>query len=295
MPFEIRVAETAGFCFGVKKALDKLLEILNKSSQPVRTLGPLIHNEQVLEALKKRAVEELSSCEDVSGKHVILRAHGVTPDTRKELKRENAIVCDATCPKVGQVQAIVKKFSRKNCPVVIIGDRDHAEVDGLLGYSAGMGMVVSGPEEANKLPGGEAICIVAQTTQDSHVFNQVVTILKSKYRQCYEFNTICDATFERQEESRSLAVQSDIMIIVGGTHSANTKRLVDIAAGHCKTVMIQKADDLSADMFAGVQKVGITAGASTPTWVIRDVVDKVYTIGWRQVGPVVTRCFNLVN
>ncbi|MBN1295908.1 4-hydroxy-3-methylbut-2-enyl diphosphate reductase, partial [bacterium] len=243
MPFSIRVADTAGFCFGVRKALDRLLDIRNRTDEPVRTLGPLIHNEQVLEALKERSVEELSPEENVSGTHVILRAHGVTPETRRELKDRNAIVCDATCPKVAQVQAIVKKYALKGYPVVIIGDQGHAEVDGLLGYAEGLGIVVTGPDEAEALPGGDRVCVVAQTTQDPIVFSRTVDIVKSKYPECFEFNTICDATSERQEETRALAKQSDIMVIVGGRNSANTKRLFEIAQDHCRAVMIQSAAD----------------------------------------------------
>jgi len=284
MPLKIRVAETAGFCFGVQRALNRLLEIRSKSSEPIRTLGPLIHNEHVLDALKKRSIAELVSTEEVAGKHIVLRAHGVSPDTRAALKEKNARVCDATCPKVGQVQAIVKKYSRKNCPIVIIGDKGHAEVDGLLGYSNNMGIVVPGLSEAQELEGGECVCVVAQTTQDNKVFNQILEVIRSKFKQCYEFNTICDATFERQEESRTLAVQSDVMIIVGSQHSANTKRLADIAAEHCKTLMIQTADDLTTDVFGRAHYIGITAGASTPTWVIRDVVEKVNAIGWQTSG-----------
>jgi len=285
MPFQIRVAETAGFCFGVRKALDKLLDIRNKTHGPVRTLGPLIHNELVLEALKTRSVAELSPREDVAGKHVILRAHGVTPETRDALKAGDAVICDATCPKVAQVQAIVKKFSKKGYPVLIIGDKGHAEVDGLLGYAGDRGRVITGPGEAENLEGGTNVCVVAQTTQDRQVFNETVGIIKRKYTHCYEFNTICDATYERQEETRLLAVQSDLMVVVGGRNSANTKRLFEIADQHCRSIMIQSAAGLDPDMFDGVQRVGVTAGASTPAWVIRDVVDRIHAIGWTAQGP----------
>ncbi len=286
MPFKIRVAESAGFCFGVRKALDKLIEIRNQTGGPVRTLGPLIHNEQVLEALKKRSVIELGDNEEVAGKHVVLRAHGVTPEKRKQLQEQNAIVCDATCPKVGQVQAIVKKFARKGCPVLIIGDRGHAEVDGLLGYSGNTGFVVTGPEEAGNLTGGSEVCVVAQTTQDPLIFEQTVEIIRKKYTTCHEFNTICDATSERQAETQTLAGESDIMVVVGGKHSANTRRLAEIASKHCKTVMIQTVNDISPEIFVGVHRVGVTAGASTPAWVIRKVVERIRILGWEQSGKV---------
>lgn len=295
MPFKIQVAETAGFCFGVRKALDKLLEIRNNTDEPVRTLGPLIHNDQVLMALKKRKVQQLTDNEEVTGKHVVLRAHGVTPKTRNNLKARHAKVCDATCPKVGQVQAIVKKYTGKGCPVIIVGDKGHAEVDGLLGYSRDLGIVIPGPDEAKHLKGGEEVCVVAQTTQDQNVFVDTVKIIREKYAQCHEFNTICDATSERQQETRGLARKSDLMIVVGGSHSANTQRLSDIAAEHCRTVMIQTQDDIREEMFHGVHKVGITAGASTPAWVIRDVVNTVHKTGWKQSGILSASLFSLVS
>lgn len=295
MPFQIRVAETAGFCFGVRKALDKLLEIRNRTHGPVRTLGPLIHNEQVLEALKNRSVDELLPDEDVSGKHVILRAHGVTPDTRDVLKSRDAVICDATCPKVAQVQAIVKKYAQKGYPVIIIGDKGHAEVDGLLGYAGDRGRVVTGPAAAEMLEGGSRVCVVAQTTQDLQVFNETVAIIKEKFDECFEFNTICDATYERQEETRLLAVQSDAMVIVGGRNSANTKRLYEIAAPHCRSVMIQSASGLDPGFFKDVRRVGVTAGASTPAWVIRDVVDRIHAIGWQHSGRLPDRMYHCVR
>jgi (E)-4-hydroxy-3-methyl-but-2-enyl pyrophosphate reductase len=284
MAFKIKVVESAGFCFGVRKALDRLIEIRNKTGAPVRTLGPLIHNEQVLEALKNRDVHELQEDENVAGTHVIIRAHGVTPDKRRQLLEQKARVCDATCPKVGQVQAIVKKYAQKSCPVIIIGDRGHAEVEGLLGYCGRYGIVITGPEEAARLKEGDEVCVVAQTTQDPLVFQHTLDIIKQKFTSCHEFNTICDATSERQAETRKLAEESDIMVVVGGKNSANTRRLADIAEKNSRTIMIQSADDLDPDTFTGVHRVGITAGASTPAWVIREIVEKIRLLGWEREG-----------
>ncbi len=295
MAFKIKVASSAGFCFGVRKALDRLIDIRNNSTLPVRTLGPLIHNEQVLEALKHRAVRELDESEDVTGKHVVLRAHGVTPDTRRLLREQGALVCDATCPKVGQVQAIVKKYSQRKCPVIIIGDRGHAEVDGLLGYCQTSGLVVTGPEEAALLEQGAEACVVAQTTQDPVIFDQTVKIIRTKFKVCHVHNTICDATTERQTETMALAMESDVMIVVGGKNSANTKRLADIAGKNCKAVMIQSAQDLSPNDFEGVKRVAITAGASTPAWVIREVVERIRVIGWQQYGKTASLVYQMMR
>lgn len=280
MRFKISVARTAGFCFGVRRALDKTLEILNERDENVRTLGPLIHNEQVLDILKLRGVSVLNDGEDVTGKTIIIRAHGVTPDSLKDLKAKNANVCNATCPKVSHVQSIVKKYARRGYDIVIVGDDGHAEVEGLLGYAEGKGLVVSGHEQARALGSFDKVCVVAQTTQDSVTFRKTVNVIESISKTCLVFDTICSATADRQQEVLEMAHQSDLMIIVGGASSANTRRLADIAKDHCRTLLIQSPEELSRDMLQGVRAIGVTAGASTPSWVIRQVIDRIHEIGW---------------
>ncbi len=280
MRFKISVARTAGFCFGVRRALDKTLEILNESDNTVRTLGPLIHNEQVLDILRMRGVTALETDESVGGKTIIIRAHGVTPQALKELKADDAKICNATCPKVSHVQAIVKKYARRGYDVLIVGDTGHAEVEGLLGYAEGRGHVVSGPDQARLVGPLGRVCIVAQTTQNSEIFHETVEVVRGISHECLVFDTICSATSDRQQEVLELARRSDLMVIVGGKSSANTRRLADLAQEHCRTVLIRSPEELDRHTLEGVHTIGVTAGASTPSWVIRQVIDRIQEIGW---------------
>jgi len=276
MPVNIRIAKSAGFCFGVQRALSKVLNVQDGSKTPVRTLGPLIHNKNVLEVLAKRGIQPLSDKEPREGKTVVIRAHGVTPETRRELK--SAVICDATCPKVARVHSMVKKYHRKGFHIVIVGDEGHAEVEGILGYCNHEGTVVSGPEDLHRIMPGKPICIVAQTTQDRMVFNQTVEALKQIFEVCEVQNTICDATSERQGDVLALAKISDLIIVVGGINSANTQRLADLASRSCQTLMIQSPDSITWKMLQSSENIGIAAGASTPNWLIRETVDTVRSV-----------------
>jgi len=279
MFFKISVAKTAGFCFGVHRALNTLFELLNTSDQPVRTLGPIIHNEQVLDVLRRRGVTEFSETDDVRDKNIVIRAHGITPQKRRFFLDQSAVLCNATCPKVAQVQGTVKKYANRGYHIAIVGDTGHAEVEGLMGYAGSQGMIVSGPKEAAQIPKGDRICIVAQTTQNKRVFDETVAVLSQRFETCDVFDTICSATHDRQQETVELANSSDLMIVVGSRNSANTNRLAEIASSSCLTKMIQSADDLDWEMLKYSKKIGITAGASTPNWVIRQVVERIRRIG----------------
>ncbi|MBN1551246.1 4-hydroxy-3-methylbut-2-enyl diphosphate reductase, partial [bacterium] len=278
MACKILIAKTAGFCFGVHRALEKALQTVRSTDDSIRTYGPLIHNEQVLDLLRLRGVEELSSGENIHNKNVVVRAHGISPNARKNLKEQGALICDATCPKVAQVQSIVKKYAGQGYSIIIIGDAGHAEVEGLLGYCQGQGIVIAGPEQASRFDFPEKVCIVAQTTQSREVFEKTSAIIESKSRQIKIFDTICNATSDRQAETIRIARRSDVMIVIGGKNSANTHRLVSIAQKECRTIWIQGPDDIHAEMLQDARRIGITAGASTPAWLIRHVVEKLRTI-----------------
>ena len=286
MGFKIKVAKTAGFCFGVQRALEKVLDLIRKSDDPVRTLGPLIHNDQVLESLKLRGVDVWDANEKLCGQTVVIRAHGVTPSSTEVLKQNDVNILNATCPKVAKVQGIVKKYASIGYQIIIVGDRGHAEVEGLVGYTAGRADVISGIDDATKLPEYHQICVVAQTTQSRHRFDTTVEYLKSRYDDCVVFDTICSATSERQEETVKLAEKSDLMIVVGGKKSANTKRLADISSEFCRTVLVHSSEDITPQIINNANQIGITAGASTPSWVIREVVDKVREVGWVKSGGI---------
>ncbi len=290
----IRVAKTAGFCFGVQRALDKILTLVNKTGKPVWTCGPLIHNEHVLDAIRSRGIEQLSPDQDLTNSQVVIRAHGVTPEVIKQLKQQGAIVCNATCPKVAQVQGIVKKYSGHGYRIAIIGDPGHAEVDSLVGFSRGRGFVVSTPEQVDEIPPGDKLCVVTQTTQDRDVFENTIAALRRKFPDCIVFDTICNATSDRQSETIRIAEKSDLMIVVGGKNSANTRRLLDIASSRCTAVLIQSAADLSYELLRNKRNIGITAGASTPAWIIRCVIDSVRKSGVLNPNPLVRYFFHLL-
>lgn len=273
------IAKTAGFCMGVRKAMDSVLDASNKKGSDVGavyTEGPLIHNPQVLEKLEKKGIRALKEDTDLSKSIVVIRAHGITPKRREELEATGAEICDATCPRVKRVQSIIEENTKLGYSTIIVGDDGHAEVIGLLGYTDGNGYVVSSPEEVSELPDMEKICIVAQTTQDMNTFALIVEKLKHRYGNHKVFDTICSSTSRRQEEVISLSDEVDALIVVGGRGSANTNRLVQISEKKgTPTFLVETEQELDLKMLADYGVVGVTAGASTPNWLLERVVDKV--------------------
>lgn len=271
------VAKTAGFCMGVRRAMDILLDAANeKSDGKVYTDGPLIHNPQVLEYLEKRAIHVVSGQTNLSKSTVVIRAHGITPTRRKEIEDLGANVCDATCPHLMRVQSIIKKYAAQGYSTVIVGDKGHAEVIGLLGYAEGKGHVVQELNEIEHLPPMDKVCIVAQTTQDRRMFKEAIDRLKRRYSNCESFETICSSTYKRQDEIISLSKTVDAMIVVGGRGSANTTRLVKICESQgTPTFHVETDAELDLSKFKDFNTVGVTAGASTPNWMIKRVVEKI--------------------
>lgn len=287
----IRVARTAGFCMGVRRAMSITLQSAHRlttgrgDDSGVCTFGPLIHNPQVVALLEKKGIRAVSSAEQVRGDSVIVRAHGIPPETRDELKKAGTALIDATCPRVAKVQAIVKKHAAQGYSVVIIGDPGHAEIVGLLGYANGRGHVVSSADDLKKLADGSAeidpgrLCVVVQTTQDRARFESLVARIRDKWPECVVFDTICESTQQRQAEVVDLAGQVDLMIIVGGKQSANTRRLTELSASTgTPSYQVETEDDLPVAEIKRAKEVGVTAGASTPNWLIRLVIDTVERI-----------------
>jgi len=272
---KVIVAETAGFCQGVRTALEMTLEAArSREKEPLCTFGPLIHNRQVLAMLKERGVDEAATEDDCRNRWVIIRAHGIPPDQRRRLKEVSLGLIDATCKRVARVQAIIRKYARKGYHTVIVGDADHAEVIGLMGYTEGRGVVVRSPEELDRLPSDwPLVLLVAQTTQNEEVFQAVEARFRKKYPHGLVENTICGATHERQNEVRRLCRHVDAMVIVGGTHSGNTIRLAQTAR-ECgvPTYHVETEKDLDLKEMCRFRTVGVSAGASTPNWMIRNVV-----------------------
>jgi (E)-4-hydroxy-3-methyl-but-2-enyl pyrophosphate reductase len=278
---EIKLATTAGFCMGVRRAVDMVLDLAqHKGQATVYTYGPLIHNPQTVALLQKRGIVPIRSLDEIDcaneGALIIIRAHGISPAERKRIKNRGIHIMDATCPRVGRVQAIIKKHASRNYTVLIVGDEEHPEVDGLLGYTAGKGIVVSDPSAIDRLPELDRVCVVAQTTQNPDEYQQIVDRIRERFPQAEVFDTICDSTEKRQREVKALAREMDAMIIVGGRNSANTKRLAALSeAQGAPTYLIETADELDEKGLGAVEKVGISAGASTPNWIISRVVDTI--------------------
>jgi 4-hydroxy-3-methylbut-2-enyl diphosphate reductase len=264
--------------------MDMALEAVMKKDGPIYTYGPLIHNPQVLEILEGKGVKEFIggngegslSC---PGKRpsmtVIIRAHGVSPEERGKIKDAGVRILDATCPHVGKVQGIIKRYAKEGYATVIVGERDHAEVIGLLGYARGKGYVVDTLEEVESLPPLEKVCLVAQTTQDRNRFKAFAEAIQGKFPGVKVFNTICDSTHRRQDEVSTLARKVEAMVVVGGKGSGNTRRLAKISedAG-IPTFHVETEKDLDLKELSRYSTVGVTAGASTPNWLILKVVER---------------------
>ena len=284
---EVKVAKTAGFCFGVQRAVDTVYELIDSCQDRLFTLGPIIHNEEVVNDLEKKGVrvaseEELKTLP--KGSTVVIRSHGVGKKVYDQLKECGLSYVDVTCPFVLKIHRIVEKESKAGSHIVIIGDPDHPEVVGICGWCIGSYTVIRTKQDALDFvpPESKNVCIVSQTTFNYNKFKDLVEILREKR---YDntvlnilniLNTICNATEERQREAKSIAGEVDTMLVVGGRHSSNTQKLFEICKKECEnTYYIQTPVDLDSDMFQCSSYVGITAGASTPKKIIEEVQEHV--------------------
>jgi len=258
---------------GVRRAVETTLDVVQKEDTSVSTLGPLIHNPQVLNLLEDRGVKILHDIPEKESGTVIIRAHGVPPVYKEKLQMAGARVKDVTCPHVVKVQVIIKKYLKRGHGTVIIGDRNHAEVEGLMGFAGSLGRVVSNRKDVQNLELILPYIIVSQTTQDETVFEELSSLVLKRFPGGKVFNTICDATHKRQEEVRSLCKDVQAMVVVGGKNSANTKRLAEIAVGMgCPVFLVETEEELDLAGLSKYEYVGVTAGASTPTWMINRVI-----------------------
>lgn len=274
----VKLAETAGFCMGVKRAVDLVLDVArNRGRGKIYTYGPLIHNPQTVELLKKRGIIPIEDIDEIpageEGAVLVIRTHGISPEQRRRIKEKGIKILDATCPKVAHVQAVIKKYVASGYTIIIAGDEGHPEVTGLLGYAAGRGIVVGGKADVEKLPPLDKVGIVAQTTQDIDLYGEIVSAVKERFPHAVVFDTICDSTEKRQKEVRNLAVRMEAMVIVGGRNSANTKRLAEISKHQgTPTFYIETAEELKNHPLDRYNRIGVSAGASTPNWIIDRVV-----------------------
>ncbi len=269
---KIELAPKAGFCFGVKRALDLAAKTAQESNKDIYTLGPLIHNPQVVDELSKQGIVVAEVIEDIPSGVIIIRSHGVGPDVFEKAKENGLQIIDATCPFVKKAHQLAEQLSNKGYQVVVVGDKEHPEVTGIVGWTGGQGVVVESPEEAEKLLPQKKVAIISQTTQPEENFNKIVTVLKSKVQDVIAHNTICHATRDRQSAAVELARNVDLMIVVGGKNSANTQKLARLCAETGTTThYVETAGEIDLQWLKGVKKVGITAGASTPDWIIEEV------------------------
>ena len=274
---EVIVAKTAGFCFGVERAVNQVYDQIKNENGPIYTLGPIIHNEEVVRDLEEKGVKVLNSENEIltlTEGTVIIRSHGVGKHIYDMLKAQGVQIVDATCPFVKKIHRIVQEQNLQGRRVIIIGDENHPEVEGIKGWGDARTMVVKNEEQMEKLPSftGEKLCIVSQTTFNYNKFKELVEIISEKGYNIIIRNTICNATEERQTEAREIAKRVDAMIVVGGSSSSNTRKLYEICKNECKdTYYIQTLNDLDMTSLGKADCIGITAGASTPNNIIEEV------------------------
>jgi len=276
---KIIVAKTAGFCMGVRRAVEMVLDASKKNKGPIYTLGPLIHNPQVLNILEEKGIQVLDEIPKKGSGTVLVRAHGIPPDKGEQLRSAGFNVIDATCPRVIKVQTIIKNHAAKGYASIIVGDQDHAEVIGLLGYAGEKKVVIGSMEELSKIPVFEKAIIVAQTTQNTQFFQEVKIWFQAHHPGYLIFDTICGSTEKRQSEVKALSQIVDAVIVVGGYASGNTQRLYGIAQKSGKpSFYVEDESQLDLSSLRHAKALGITAGASTPNWVIRRVYRSLETI-----------------
>jgi len=270
---KIELAESYGFCFGVKRAI-KIAEENPGSA----TLGPLIHNNMEIARLKKDFnVSLVESLEDVKpGSATVIRTHGIPKNDLKELHEKNTKVIDATCPFVTKPQQIAEEMSKEGYDIVIFGDENHPEIKGVMSYATGPVYAVLSIEELESLNLRERVAVIAQTTRKVEEYNKIINWLIPKHKEVRVFNTICNATFENQDAAKKLAKRADVMIVVGGKQSSNTKQLYSICKSFCPdSYHIESKDELQKEWFDGKELCGVTAGASTPEWIIEEIIGKI--------------------
>lgn len=278
---KVITAKTAGFCFGVKRAVEKVYEQVNQEKKEIYTYGPIIHNEEVVADLESKGVKVLESLEELEKLErgtVIIRSHGVGRAIYRLIEEKGLELVDATCPYVRKIHRIVKEKSEQGVQIIIIGNDTHPEVEGIKGWCVHPAIVIADQESASELvfSGEQKICIVSQTTFNYNKFKNLVEIIDKKGYDIDVINTICSATEERQLEAGELADKVDAMIVIGGKSSSNTQKLFEICKTNCvNTYYIQTLDDLELYSLPPVNCVGITAGASTPNYLIKEVQEYV--------------------
>jgi len=275
---EIIIAENSGLCYGVKRALNIARRTRRAVTGPVSTLGDLIHNPRVVADLRARGVSSAAAARDIKGGTVIIRSHGVSPAIYRALVRKNLEIVDATCPIVKEIQKLVESLARKNTEVIIVGDREHPEIRGLVGHSRSRGIIVENAAQARELPRRKTRAVVAQSTLDVEVFERVVAALIGRTGKLSVHNTICRSTRNRQTSTSELASRVDTLFIVGGRASSNTRKLYRNSKRiRPRTFFIETADEITPGMLRGARTIGISGGASTPPEALQEAAARIKT------------------
>lgn len=282
---EVLLAEEYGFCFGVERAVEMVEEAVTEGVRPIRSLGPLIHNAQEMERLGEKGVSTIDSPEEADGDTIaVIRAHGVTPQVQRDLEKRAAQVIDATCPFVTRVQHLAERAAEQGRDVVVAGNPDHPEMIGVVGYAPNNTYVVRDATEVASLPTLRSPLVVSQTTIKLTTFLEIAEAVRQRAdAEPQVVNTICSATRDRQDAARGLAGEVDAFYVIGGRHSSNSVKLLAVCQEQCeKSFLIETPLEINPDDLHGVGRVGVTAGASTPDWLIKQVVQRLNEIGETQ-------------
>lgn len=273
---KVILADYSGFCFGVKKAIDIVFDEMDKNNSKVYSLGPLIHNTQVVNQLEEKGLSVIDDIDNIQAGRVVIRSHGVPEIIYKEAKDKSLEIVDTTCPYVKRIQGIVNMYYKEGYSIVIVGNPKHPEVVGINGWCNNEAFIVESLDEAVQLPHFNKLCVVAQTTMSIPLYEAIAQELLKKGTEVKINNTICSATRERQEAAKRLAKEVEAMIVVGGVHSSNTQKLVKICQEERpnSTFSAETIDDLDLEGLKKYKSVGVTAGASTPKWAIDEIINK---------------------
>lgn len=272
----ISVVKNAGFCFGVKRAINLAFEAAKKSGKKVYTLGPLIHNPQVVEELKREGVQPIKDMSKIKSGTLIIRSHGIHPKILQKAKSKGLKIIDATCPFVRRAQEDARTLHREGYLVVLVGEAHHPEVQGIMGYAEDKAVVINQETGSLNLPENKKVGVIAQTTLNLDTFKKIIGQLLGKTKELKIFNTICNATAKTQKATLEMAKDVDLMIVVGGKNSANTTRLAKLCKEKGKpSYHIETPQELKKGWFRGKNSIGVTAGTSTPNWIINQVIKRI--------------------
>lgn len=272
---KVKIAKNAGFCFGVKRAMKMAWDELQKSEDGIYALGPLIHNKQAVLKYEENGLKTIEKVSEVpESKSMIIRSHGVGESVYTESKEKDLNVIDTTCPFVKKIHEVAKKYYSQGFSIIVIGDSKHPEVIGINGWCNNEAIIIKTLEDLENisLDKNKKYCVVAQTTINIDLYNKILEALSNKLDNVVFNNTICSATKVRQEAAKEISKDVDMMVVVGGKHSSNTQKLVQICKEYVPTLAIETVDELNPEYFKGFNKVGLTAGASTPDWIIEEVI-----------------------